>query len=285
MTLPAEAPVRRLGPADLKACLALSVDREWPAEERKWSLLLEAAEAYGVDDPGGGLAGSVVLGRYGAKLASIGMMLVASRYGRQGLGRRLMTHVLGQAGDASVFLTATTYGRPLYEKLGFRTTGRSATFVGRFRPGQTRPADLTGLTRAAREEDLATIMRVDRLAFGADREYLLRRLSGFSDRVRVLIKNGAVAGYATAWRNIDVTVIGPVVAPDAAGAQLLITSLARDAGVRVRLDLDPAGREMVGWAEARGLAVVDETAFMVHGPWPPPGDRSRLFCPLTVALG
>jgi hypothetical protein len=60
------APIRRLGPADLKACLALAVDREWPAEEHKWTLLLEAAEAYGVDDPSGGLAGAVVLGRYGA---------------------------------------------------------------------------------------------------------------------------------------------------------------------------------------------------------------------------
>ena len=72
-------PVRRLGPGDLKACLALSADREWPAEERKWALLLDAAEGYGIDDPDGGLAGAVVLARYGPGLASVGMMLVASR--------------------------------------------------------------------------------------------------------------------------------------------------------------------------------------------------------------
>ena len=107
------APIRRLGPADLKACLALAVDREWPAEERKWTLLLEAAKAYGVDDPGGGLAGAVVLGRYGATLASVGMMLVAFQHGRPGLGRRLMAHVLGQAGDASVFLTESASSGPI----------------------------------------------------------------------------------------------------------------------------------------------------------------------------
>jgi hypothetical protein len=95
MTLPADVPIRRLGPGDLGACLAPSVDREWSAEEHKWTLLLEPAEAYGVDDPSGGLAGAVVLGRYGPKLASVGMMLVASRYGRQGLGRRLMAHMHG----------------------------------------------------------------------------------------------------------------------------------------------------------------------------------------------
>ncbi len=174
------APIRRLGPADLKACLALAVDREWPAEEHKWTLLLEAAEAYGVDDPSGGLAGAVVLGRYGAKLASVGMMLVASQYGRRGLGRRLMSYVLGQAGDASVFLFATSHGRPLYERLGFRTTGWSAAFAGLFQPtpcpasrGRARGGkDGPDLVRDARAEDLAAIVRIDRPAFGADRAYI-----------------------------------------------------------------------------------------------------------------
>ncbi len=101
-------PIRRLGPDDLTACLALSADREWPAEKRKWALLLDAAEGYGIDDPDDGLAGAVVLPRYGPGLASVGMMLVASRHGRQGLGHRLMAHVLGQAGRATVFLTATS---------------------------------------------------------------------------------------------------------------------------------------------------------------------------------
>ena len=165
-------PIRRLGPADLKACLALSADRQWPAEERKWALLLEAAEGFGIDDPDGGLAGAVVLARYGSGLASVGMMLVASRYRRRGLGHRLMTHLGGQAGRATVFLTATSYGRPLYEKLGFRTTGRSATFVGAFRPAGAEEPDRTWAASAA---DLGAIAEVDRPAFGADREYLLRR--------------------------------------------------------------------------------------------------------------
>jgi hypothetical protein len=84
-----ELPVRRLGPADLGAIVALAGDRGWPAEESKWRLMFAVSEAYGVDDPVGGLAGIVVLTNYGSELAAVGMMLVASRYGRQGLGRRL----------------------------------------------------------------------------------------------------------------------------------------------------------------------------------------------------
>ena len=92
--------IRRLGPDDLKRCVALSVDRGWSPEKAKWSLLLAACEVFGVDAPDGrGLAGAVVLTRWGVDYASVGMMLVAARYGRRGLGQALMEHLLRAAGD------------------------------------------------------------------------------------------------------------------------------------------------------------------------------------------
>jgi GNAT superfamily N-acetyltransferase len=129
-------PIRRLGPADLKRCVALSLDRGWSPERAKWSLLLAASEVFGVDAPDGrGLAGAVVLTRWGPDLASVGMMLVAARYGRRGLGRALMEHLLAAAGEgAAVTLFATDMGRPLYERLGFAPVRRNVSFLGRFRP-------------------------------------------------------------------------------------------------------------------------------------------------------
>ena len=53
--------------------------------------------------PDGGLAGAVVLARYPPALAVMGMLLVASRQGRRGVGRTLMQHVLAQV----VYLHAT----------------------------------------------------------------------------------------------------------------------------------------------------------------------------------
>ena len=62
------------------------------------------------------------------------MMLVAARYGRRGLGRALMEHLLRAAGDdATVTLFATDMGRPLYEKLGFEAVRRNVSFRGQFR--------------------------------------------------------------------------------------------------------------------------------------------------------
>ena len=80
----ADLPVRQLNAADLPACLDLAADRNWTREKRKWRLLFEVSDIYGLDDPAGGgrLAGAVVLTRYGPDLAAIGMMLVAVGWAR-----------------------------------------------------------------------------------------------------------------------------------------------------------------------------------------------------------
>ncbi|MGW0650707.1 GNAT family N-acetyltransferase, partial [Streptomyces umbrinus] len=127
MSTPSSAfqPIRRLTPRDLTACADLSENRGWPREEHKWGLLLTAGTGYGIDDPDGGLVTACVVTSYGPQdrpaLAAIGMVLVAERHARQGVGRRLMRHVVAELGTTPVTLHATPYGRPLYEELGFKT--------------------------------------------------------------------------------------------------------------------------------------------------------------------
>lgn len=275
-------PIRRLGPADLKDCVALAVGRGWAPEKSKWALLLEVAEAFGVNAPDGGLAGSVVLTRYGQHHASVGMMLVAARFGRRGLGHALMSRLLAETGKATVTLFATDAGKPLYEKLGFRTIRGSVAFVGTFRP--ERRSRAAAVTRPATEADMATIFAVDKAAFGADRSHIVGRLPALAERLRVLETSAGITGYAAAWRNEPTAVIGPVVAPDRASARLLIADLAAEVRGPLRLDLDPADPELPGWADARGLSPVSRTAVMAYGEWNPPGHRDWLFTPISVAL-
>jgi len=310
-------PVRRLGPDDLSACVALSVDRGWSPEKAKWTLLLAASEPFGIDAPDGrGLAGAVVLTRWGPDFASVGMMLVAVRYGRRGLGRALMEHLLAAAGDATVALFATDMGRPLYEKLGFKPVRRSVSFTGPFTgtaacedtatlndpaafndPGALNdPAAFNDLVRAednskklttrpATEADMPAILEVDKAAFGADRSHVLRRLPAFAEQVRVIEGDFGIVGYAAAWRpHVTSTVLGPVVAPHADAAKRLISDLARQARTPVRLDLDPDRPELPGWANASGLEPVSRTLVMVRGELPQRGMPERLFTPISVAL-
>ena len=294
-------PVRRLGPDDLRHCVRLSVDRGWLPERAKWSLLLEVSEVFGIDAPDGGdgagggdgaLAGAVVLTRYGADLASVGMMLVAARYGRMGLGRALMEHLLAEAGDATVTLFATDLGKPLYDKLGFRAIRRSAAFTGPFR-ADAEPAEGTAAgtvdnskmrTRPAAAADMASIIDVDKAAFGADRSRLLRRLPAFAGQLLVLETEHGLTGFAAAWQNHTSTVIGPVVAPDGAAARRLIGDLAAGIRGQVRLDLDPDRPELPPWAVRHGLQPTGLNAVMAYGDRPPPGDPARLFTPISIAL-
>ncbi|MGI3202888.1 GNAT family N-acetyltransferase [Streptomyces sp. GLT-R25] len=288
MSTPSSAfqPIRRLTPRDLTACADLSENRGWPREEHKWGLLLTAGTGYGIDDPDGGLVTACVVTSYGPQdrptLAAIGMVLVAERHARQGVGRRLMRHVVAELGTTPVTLHATPYGRPLYEELGFKTTGRAEMVRGHFVPGGPEP-DVA--TRAATAEDLTAILRLDEEVFGTDRTHMITRLPAFADQLRVAEENGRIIGYAAAWPNLDNHVVGPLIARDTEAAKALIASLAAHVDGPLRTDIDVRHEELLAWVKERGLAPTGFNAVMTYGIAELPGDWTRRFAPLTVAAG
>ncbi|WP_330282861.1 GNAT family N-acetyltransferase [Streptomyces sp. NBC_00588] len=279
-------PIRRLTLRDLTACADLSEDRGWPREEHKWGLLLTAGQGYGIDDPDGGLVSACVVTEYGPQehpsLAAIGMVLVAERHARQGVGRRLMQHVIVAMGTTPLTLHATPNGRPLYEQIGFKVTGRAEMLRGRFTPdGQESEV----VTRAATAEDLPSILQLDEEVFGADRTHVITRLPAFADRLRVAEEDGRLIGYAAAWPNMDNHVVGPLIARDTETAKALVASLAAHTDRPLRTDIDVRHEELLAWAKDLGLASVAFNAVMTYGIPDLPGDWTRRFAPLTVAAG
>ncbi|MCW7941985.1 acetyltransferase [Streptomyces hygroscopicus] len=288
MSTPALAalPIRRLTHRDLLACADLSEDRGWPREEHKWGLLLAAGTGYGIDDPQGGLVAACVVTEYGSRyrpdLCGIGMVLVAERHAGQGVGRRLMRHVVAGAGTSPLTLYATPYGRPLYEELGFKVTGTSEMVSGHFTADG--PSSAVN-TRPANGEDLATLVRLDEEVFGADRTHLITRLPAFADQLRVAEENGRITGYAAAWPNMDTHVMGPLIARDTETAQALVASLAAHTDRPLRTDVDVRHEHLLTWLKERGLVSVGFNAVMTYGIPDLPGDWTRRFAPLTVAAG
>ncbi|MFF0890174.1 GNAT family N-acetyltransferase [Streptomyces sp. NPDC003456] len=282
----ATLPVRRLTLRDLNACADLSEDRGWPREEHKWQFLLTAGKAYGIDDPDGGLVSACVVTEYGPQdrpsLAAIGMVLVADRHARKGVGRRLMQHVVAAMGTTPLTLHATPNGRPLYEELGFKVTGRAEMVTGHFVPGGPEPEVAT---RAATAEDVAAILRLDEPVFGADRTHIVTRLPAFADQLRVAEEGGRIIGYAAAWPNMATHVVGPLIARDTSVAQALIASLAARTDRPLRTDIDVRHEELLAWVKERGLGTVAFNAVMTYGITELPGDWSRRFAPVTVAAG
>lgn len=290
-----DLPIRALNADDLRHCADLSEDRGWPREEHKWGLLLAAGSGYGVDAPDGrGLAAACVVTRYGytpaePDLAAIGMVLVADRFARRGLGRRLMTHICDDVlKGVPLTLHATPYGRPLYEELGFETTGRAEMLKGTFLPDPAEAAALaaTDRVRPAAAEDLTRIVRLDTEVFGADRTHLIARLPAFTDRLLVAEdRAGGLTGYAAIWPNMDTHVIGPLIARDTAGARALVTALAAGTDRPLRTDVDVRHEALLAWLKDRGLASVAFNAVMTRDTPGLPGDWTRRWAPLTVAAG
>jgi GNAT superfamily N-acetyltransferase len=277
----ANAVVRRLTQADLSRCSELGVSRDWGTEERKWGLLFEVGEVYGIDDADGRLIATTVLSRYGLQFATVSMVLVAEDLEGQGYGTRVMQHVIEQAGGSTLVLHATPSGRPLYEKLGFQSFGAVEAHVGTFdATGIT-----TGRTHPATPEDLLQLARLDHEVYGVHRTALIKRLPKFAEQIRVLRDaEGLMVGYAAAWRSEDRLNLGPVLAPDFAGARDLIADLVDGVEDEVRIDIDHEGDDLSAWACGHGLKPSYTCSHMVLG-GPAPMDPTRLHAPLMCALG
>lgn len=273
--------VVRLTEADLPRCGELGVTRDWGAEQRKWGLLFEVGEVYGIEDADGRLIATTALTRYGARFATISMVLVAQTHERRGYGTRIMRHVIDQATGATLVLHATPEGRPLYEKLGFRAFGAVEAHVGTFDATGTK----TGRSQPAAPEDLLQLARLDREVYGVHRTALLKRLPRFAERIRVLRDaDGLITGYGATWRGETRLNIGPLLAPDFAGARDLVADLLDGVEDELRLDIDAEGDDLSAWACGHGLKPVYTCTHMVLG-GPAPMDQARLHSPLMCALG
>jgi GNAT superfamily N-acetyltransferase len=256
---------RTLGAADLPACSDLAESRSWPREPPKWALLRSVGRVFGVDAPGGGLAACAAVVPFGT-VASISMVLVAPRYERRGLGRAITAQALAEAGDRVVWLHASTYGRPLYESMGFVLDGGCQGHVGTF-------VDDGG--PGASPGSLSDVFALDLRAQGVDRRPLLERLG-----TPFVVEGGFAFGVDIG----HVTVIGPEVAESEEQAKALIRGVARSVSGEVRVDPDFRFPGLIEWVRERGLAPGAPAPRLVLDGRALPGDPSMRFAPFTRAM-
>jgi predicted GNAT family N-acyltransferase len=167
--------LRRLAAPDLPAALELSEQAGWNQTADDWCMLIDLAPegclAIEVDNE---LAATTTLLCYGRRLAWIGMVLTKKSYRGRGFARRLLTHALSLADQTAietVKLDATDQGRPLYEKMGFRSEQAVERWT---RPGT---GQATGTRVPVGERPAENWRMADHRAFGADRSELLERLA------------------------------------------------------------------------------------------------------------
>ena len=269
MHLPSDLRLRDATLDDLPAIAALRESVGWGVAG--WALRAVIGQPHArcllaVDDAGGvaGVGSGIVYGPMGF----IGNMIVAEAHRRRGVGSAILAAVtafLEGAGCTRLELNATSDGRPLYERHGFRSRGRSATArIGR----DAELGDGAGArVRSASAVDLDELADYDRPRFGGDRRMLLELLLR-EPAATTLVAEGAsgLAGYACV--RTDDGRVGPMVAdsPATAGSLLRAGFELLPAASDVRLNLPPNNRPGVAWLESLGVELEPWDGRMGRGP-------------------
>ncbi|MEH3087106.1 MAG: GNAT family N-acetyltransferase [Xylophilus ampelinus] len=290
-TLLAETPaagsavLRPMTADDLEPSQALSAELRWPHRPADWAQSFAHAEGVvaEIDDR---VVATAQRWRYGARHATIGLVIVSPACQGQRIGNRLMAALLDGLEGCTVLLHATSAGRGLYERMGFVRTGELNQHQGTAQSVAPVALPPGCRLRPAGVNELPALQALDAQARGMPRGALIADLLGSAESCVVLDQDNAPRGFAMLRRFGRGHVIGPVVAPDAEGAKALIAHLASmNAGSFTRIDVHQASG-LAAWLESIGLPLVDAPTTMVRGelPAPAPGD-ARLFAIVTQALG
>ncbi|HSK93656.1 MAG TPA: GNAT family N-acetyltransferase [Candidatus Angelobacter sp.] len=287
MSLPDDLSLRDATLDDLGAIAALRESVDWTVHEWALRLVIERTGARCVvaTDPEGTVV-AVGSGIVYGPLGFVGNMIVSAGQRRRGLGSAILEAVLRfleDAGCTRLELNATSDGRPLYERHGFRSIGRSSAAAFHTSAGLTRDPSIT--PRRAGPADLDALADYDRPRFGGDRRALLDAL--LTDEAAAILmaeRDGALCGYGCV--RSDTPRLGPLVAEEPSVAETLLVDaleLLPPATV-VRLSLPPNNRTGAAWLRRIGAVVEPWDGRMARGE-PLPKREETIYGMTVGALG
>jgi GNAT superfamily N-acetyltransferase len=256
--------IRPFTPADLPHGLRLSRQAGWNQTEADWRRVVELQpDGAFVAIAEGRPVATLACALYG-EVAWIAMMLVEEAFRGRGIGRALMTRALAfveASGVPTARLDATPLGQPLYESLGFVPEYTLARHGGRPSESAT-PSPGPPLDHASP----AGLHAFDRHTAGYDRGRLLDRLMAeFPEAVRVARTDDEVRGYALSRPGFHASQVGPCLADNDSGADLLHDALSRHAGRPVFVDIPTDHDAALAVAASRGLAIQRDLLRMYRG--------------------
>jgi GNAT superfamily N-acetyltransferase len=243
---------------------------DW-ARVEGWNPGLADAPAFHAADPlgflgcfvGGRMASGIAAVRYGADFGFIGLYIAHPDFRGQGLGRRVWDAGLAHLAGRTIGLDGVPAQQANYRSAGFEaayeTVRWSGTLAGRS------DASVTPLT----PDLLPAIARYDRRHFPAERDAFLAAWIAAPRIAKVIVRDGAVRGYAVVRRCVDGCKIGPLFADTPADADALLAACALEAaGAVLHIDVPESQRAFADSLAARGFSRGFLTARMYRGPAP-----------------
>jgi hypothetical protein len=258
---------------------------EWAAREG-WNPGLHDVPAFLAEDPGAflvleeaGAARSCVSAvRYGSGMGFIGFYIADPAIRGRGLGLALWRAAMARLEGRVIGLDGVVAQQDNYRKSGFSLAWNNARYTVAKAPGGPVPAEVV----PAADVDFGALVALDAACFGTPRPAFLRAWIDTPGHVAVALPGGA--GLAVLRPCREGHKIGPLLAPDAAGARALFRALAARAPGPLTLDMPEDHAPAVALAREAGMEKVFETARMYAGP-APAIDRARLFGVASFELG
>jgi hypothetical protein len=232
--------------------------------------MLDMGQGWGLSLADGTLAASTLVLPYG-DFAWISMVLVLPEHRRKGYASRLLRTAIGrlEARRLTPILDATPAGRTVYSQEGFADRWGFRRFFVRER----KAVRVEGEARPIRDSDWNEILELDRAAFGASRESLLRGLWMRLGRAAFVIPG---RGFVLGRDGREASQIGPLVCGDLDGARALLTHALNAVEGPLYVDLaDHAPLQSL--LEGSGFAFQRPYTRMVRGARPAPGNERLSF--------
>jgi hypothetical protein len=256
--------VRAMTPAEI----ALAAD--WAAAEG-WNPGLADAAAFATVDPAGFLIGeldgtpaaTISVVNYDDHFAFLGFYIVRPDLRGRGYGWRIWQAGIAHAGTRVIGLDGVLAQQANYQKSGFVLAHRNIRYGGRpttaALPAADGVVDLAAVPFSALAADDATV-------FPAPRDNFLRAWVATPGHVgRALLRGGRLAAWGVIRPCRTGRKVGPLVADDAAAAQVVLAALIGAGSGELFLDVPEPNRDAVQLAERYGLVPVFETARMYTG--------------------
>lgn len=239
-------------PDDIHPFLSFAKDEGWISTRRELAFLLERSpDGCLVCHQDGKQVGFVTAVRHGTS-GWIGNLLVAAAVRGRGIGTALFAQamkVLQRNGVRTVWLTASTYGRPIYERNDFRLCDRIRRWEGLC-------GDASDTSAAGRIE--SGWSEIDYLGWGDTRNELLAYAAAGGAAL------GEEEGFLMLQRLADGHQVGPFGALNSSVAHALMDKVLAWGG-RIMMDVPASNRTASKLLTSRGFTVNSEVDLMYAG--------------------
>ena len=242
--------------------------------------MLAIGRAWGITAADGTLAASTLVLPYGGSFAWVSMVLVSPEHRRKGYASQLLRIAIAdlQSKRLTPILDATPAGHEVYVQEGFHDTwGFKRYALKQHASGLAEPAGV----RPLEESDWSRVLELDRVAFGASREVLLRSLAARLPQAAWVAEGGFLLGRD----GHEACQLGPLVAQDAVTAKALLEAALARVPAPLYVDVADHAAGLRAWLESLGFAFQRPFTRMVHGAGGAPGDESKVMLVAGPELG